>query len=847
MLQDEVERVLLSLSNGALRKQELEQSLGFSIPEILFEKQLVTLPDKQGYVKLTMRGESALSFLETVREMSTLETELEHTLTTLEKMEEELINVGFYDVITSPNNLAKQMGISEEEAQRRLDELSRRMYVLKLYDKQGNIVGYRSRIAEITRLISYLKQRFSEDDIYEAPNLVSSVKLRIKDRYVTRRSKPIGDLMATLEGYIIEKFKQPWDTVKSIILNWLEYAGIERVSDFQKRATLEIFNILQRLHLKDLERDSIALVAETGAGKTEAYLLPFIIYLLLRKISEDHLKKTRLMVIYPRVALSLNQLARFARYSYQINKIIGSHPIDKNIGIFVGIDNESIPYTYDRLKRDQYKYYKDYWDVSDKRAYFKKLLCPVLEILREDISNVKFECCGQVYYDEEENKVLCSGDHELPVKLFKKEVYGSNPDTDIIIMTPNTLMRRLFENEFIQFLERTDILVLALDECHLYSGLPGANAALVFRRLLRLIEEMGIRVIILGISATMASAEEFFKELTGLKPQVIKPEESELERKSVEYYLIIKPETVSLKRAKLLISDQEEEETEEELKPIKPLSTMIQTVMCVMHNMRRTQLKNKGLGFVDSIDTLHRWRHAQQDAENRKLFELRTKKDEHCKECENGPIISCPIFRAGECWWYAKFDKISYHLLKPVKLDVYYSEKREELKDLDCILSTSALEVGYDDPKLIAFFQYKAPRSIISFAQRKGRVARSPEDRPINVLVLSPYSSRDNFVFVNDDHLLNSEFNEIPLNSENFFAQNVHAKAAIIDYASYKNPNVKITYETQVSNIRFIILDSIQRDRDRVKKWIGKVASIYGSNDKLCERLIEQVGERLRT
>jgi len=835
MLQNEIKRVLLSLSNGALQKQELEQSLGFSIPEILFKKQLVTRPDKRGYVKLTMRGESALSFLESVREMSTLEVDLERTLTTLEKMEEELINVGFYDVITSPNNLAEQLGISEEEARRRLNELSRRMYVLKLYDEQGNIVGYRSRIAEITRLISCLKQRFSEDDVYEAPNLVSSVKLRIKDRYVARRSKPVEDLMATLEGYVIEKFKQSWDTVKSIIFNWLEYAGIERVSDFQKRATLEIFNILQRLYVKDLERDSIALVAETGAGKTEAYLLPFIIHLLLRKIGGDHSKKTRLIVIYPRVALSLNQLARFTKYSYQIKMI------NKDIEIFVGIDNESIPYTYGRLIGDQYKY-KDYWYVSNKRAYFKRFLCPVLE----NISDVKFECCSQVYYDEEENKVLCGENHELPVRLFKKEVYGSNPDTDIIIMTPNTLMRRLFENEFIQFLERTDILVLALDECHLYSGLPGANAALVFRRLLRLIEEMGIRVIILGISATMASAEEFFKELTGLRPQIIKPEESELERKSVEYYLIIKPEMVSLKRARLHISDQEEEETEEELKPIKPLSTMIQTVMCVMHNMRRTQLKNKGLGFVDSIDTLHRWRRAQQDAEDRRLFELRTKKDERCKRCEDGPIISCPTFRVGECWWYAKFDKLSYRLLEPIKLDVYYSEKREELKDLDCILSTSALEVGYDDPKLIAFFQYKAPRSIISFAQRKGRVARSPDDRPINVLVLSPYSSRDNFVFVNDDHLLNSEFNEIPLNSENYFAQNVHAKAAIVDYVSYKNPNVKITYETWVDNIQPVILNFLQMDRDKIKKWIGKVASIYDSNDKLCEMLIEQVEEKLK-
>ncbi len=835
-----IEKVLLYLSGGPMRKQELELELGSSLPQVLFTKGLVTPPNRDGYIKLTKRGTSALNFLTSVREISTLEPELEYMLTSLEKMEEELINLGFYDVITTPEQLARKLGVSAEDARKNLEELSKRMYVLRLYDEQGNLLGYRSRIAEITRLISYLKQRFSEDDIYDAPNLVSSVKLRIRDRYVTRRSKPVEDLLNELEGYVLEQFLASWKIVKDVLKAWLNYVGIEKVSNFQRETTLDIFSVLQRMHVGQLETNSIALVAETGAGKTEAYFIPFVTYLLLRKSTSDvqNAKKARLIIVYPRVALSLNQLARFTRYLYCINREIRLHPEFSKVKLHIGIDNESIPRNYNILEKNQ-EIYSNFWSIHGDRAYYERLSCPVLETL---VDKIKFECCRGIYYDTKNGKFLCGEGHELPIKLFKDQVYHS--DVDIVIMTPNTLMRRLFEYSFVRFLENTDILVLAFDECHLYSSLPGAHTALIFRRLFRLVKRLGIKTIVLGISATMSSAEEFFKELVLIKPKVITPKEDELERKSVEYYLFVKPEVVSIKRAKINMEDVEEDmdETEEELKPIKPLSTMIQTLMCVMHNMRRTPLKNKGLGFVDSIDTLHRWYYAQKDAEDRMLFRFRTKKMEKCQKCKNGPIISCPEYLVGECWYFAKFDEVSLGLDKPVDLQIYYSERREELQEnKDCILSTSALEVGYDDPTLIAFFQYKGPRSLISFAQRKGRVARSPEDRPISVLVLSPYSPRDNFIFINDDHILSSEYNEIPLNSENYFAQAAHAKASVIDYLAYKNPSLRVTYETPISVIRNIFANFLQNNEKEIIEWIGSVASIYKYNHILSRRLIEKL------
>ena len=729
---------------------------------------------KDGYVELTQkRGMSCLYHLEAIKEESTLSPELEEFLTNMEKIEAEYINLGFYDIMMTSEDLANRLSLNLEEVETYLKELANREYVLKLQDFDGKVLGYRSRIAEIVRLISLLKQRFSRNDIDKAPNLVRSVKLIIKDRYVTRRSEAVDEVLNKIKGYLPNSLKSYWEDFEEDVKLWLLSVGIKKLSVFQRTSVEKIMHSILELGLNPIKREkAFALVAETGAGKTEAYLLPIMLMMVLNKLAQHG--RIRLFVVYPRIALSINQLSRFTKYAYALRNI------NSKMDITIGIDNKYIPENFKVLNMffDKYEYNKA-WILGSNVAIFKHLHCPVLCELDDEI---KFECLCNVYYDAEENVVKCEEGHVLPIKLFKESAY--NVDTDILIVTPNTLMRRLIERKFIDLINNTDIVILALDECHLYRGLPGSNTSLVIRRLRKLIKELGKKLIIINISATMASPEDFLKELTGLTPEIIQPNEEELERKSVEYFILVKPESVSLTRVK--ITEEEEEEEEEKLKPIKPISTMIQTVMCVLHNMKRTQFKYKGLGFVDSIDTLHRWYRYQCDAEKRKLplFKLRTDyvsppQGFSCDDCKDGPMVNCPIYQVGECWFFAKFDKTSLRLNEPLRFQIYYSERREELEDVDCILSTSALEVGYDDPSLIAFFQYKSPKSIISFAQRKGRVARSPEDRPIHVIVLSPYSRRDNFIFQNEDYIINSDYNEIPLNYENYFAQRDHASCLL--------------------------------------------------------------------
>ena len=55
------------------------------------------------------------------------------------------------------------------------------------------------------------------------------------------------------------------------------------------------------------------------------------------------------------------------------------------------------------------------------------------------------------------------------------------------------------------------------------------------------------------------------------------------------------------------------------------------------------------------------------------------------------------------------------------------------------VVATSALEVGFDDDRVGAVLQHKAPRGTASFIQRIGRAGRSQEMRPWSIVVLSDY------------------------------------------------------------------------------------------------------------
>ncbi|MFM6207928.1 helicase-related protein, partial [Planktothrix sp.] len=86
--------------------------------------------------------------------------------------------------------------------------------------------------------------------------------------------------------------------------------------------------------------------------------------------------------------------------------------------------------------------------------------------------------------------------------------------------------------------------------------------------------------------------------------------------------------------------------------------------------------------------------------------------------------MNCPYFQAGECWWVlSQKDKARQESLKIIRKTG--SDRSITIEpDDDLIITTTALEVGYDDEALMCVLQYTAPANVASFVQRKGRGGR---------------------------------------------------------------------------------------------------------------------------
>ena len=162
---------------------------------------------------------------------------------------------------------------------------------------------------------------------------------------------------------------------------------------------------------------------------------------------------------------------------------------------------------------------------------------------------------------------------------------------------------------------------------------------------------------------------------------------------------------------------------------------------------------------------------------NRQLFPnfLGTNFQHNCN-CESSgqPNLSCPLFQAGECWWVlSQKGKVRQEPLAIKRKSGSDRSVAIEPTD-DLVITTSALEVGYDDEDLMCVLQYQAPTNVASFVQRKGRGGRQVGTRPIIVTVLSPYKPTDLFLFRNEHLLTDPTFNKLPLNPQNRYLQRIH-------------------------------------------------------------------------
>jgi hypothetical protein len=633
-----------------------------------------------------------------------------------------------------------------------------------------------------------------------------------------------------------------WKSMSSILTESLEQRGFGTISDFQDRCFKKIF-----AHLTNPQSSTRGLVisAGTGMGKTLSYIAPLLLYILFEKA--EKIVGTKAICIYPRIKLAENQIEGFIKSIYKINQRLGSDKLKINIGI----DYTGTPYKRETFKEDSRNGFlvvegiNRLWKYDEKKDAYE---CPYARCP---------ECNEGLYIERKSdfsNKValVClNPDCGISIDFVKycKDDIATEPP-DIFITTTETLTRRLSNAKF-QGLFGTENFctpkLVMIDEIHLHTSLKGSQVAFLIRRLLQRIF-LGLQCsrqtlgepIILGLSATIGHAEEFFSELTGIPQHLIEvegPTEEELEKSGVEYFIFVKPE----------IGEN-----------IAILSNLIQTCMSILHNMPQHQdfpkASHKALGFVDSLDIVRRWQHDLEDAERQGLYELRDPDNIRsnawirnyfgpstvkCADCSVAVDRNCVHFREGECWWFLRFGNSQEN-----PLFVRYKTAGDGYVPLqyDLVVTTSAMEVGYDDPDIMCIIQYQSPMNIASFTQRKGRAGREIRNRPISVVVLSPYRTKDVYYYRNHHILIEPSFEKLPLNVDNKAVKKIHGFYAILDSIAFEKRGNASDFPAYLdkSNVKELE-ETLRRRKKIVEKYLKKIF-----NYKVEEQELEEIWSLFR-
>jgi hypothetical protein len=765
-----------------------------------------------------------------------------------------------------------------------LDEDDELIYV---YDRQR----VRSRVAEIARYFALMRQRLNENVKYQhAPSLVKLVKMDVIDREqpifeenkASKLRRPIWETKDRLTDDDINpapEFERvmgdEWRTVVGDSLDqftdFLEDGlpdEFDSLAKYQTRAFVELF-----LHaVTDQQGEpsiSHSITASTGGGKTEAFLFPTLAYCLTAH--NAGLSGNKAILTYPRRDLCNNQFERLFKYAFAINMQQDNvHATFEAAPITVGIQHGSR-------------------------------------------SSVSFDCphqgcSGEVHPEDQDrgsNDDSFQCDHEREHRFDWATTDRKTP-ADLIVTTQNSLHLRMMDYYGSQSLwdAKHPTKFLILDEVHVYTEQAGMHVANVVRRFQQALREKRYdqTPALVASSATIANAREFTRRIFGTdRAKRIEPREDEKKKTGSEYIIFVKatdPRDIEIPVGDSVFKPKSEWDDVTHT-TASNLSCMIQIGFGFYHTMRKETAgsregldvdKNRILGFVDSIDSVSRLGGNIQETEKEsELYKLRrpdatldhegTNPDcpkeqfQHGRDPElderavcdavtpNRHLNKCPVYEAGECWWTMRspLDLTGMRVAIHKSGQTMYAGSdgvRDVGDEWEQMISTSALEVGFDHPGIIGTFQYRAPRNIPGFVQRKGRGGRDAEDKPVTVVVLGS-TPTDAFYFHHSEYLSRPEMREenlqIQLDETNRFIQSEHMTAAVFDYfnvtpeinASRLYSGPRQAKGPEIEELR----EELTSHRSRIEQWLAEtfdassdeITTVLQELEEYIERLTEPV------
>lgn len=688
-----------------------------------------------------------------------------HVLDTLEDIEARHLVWGLTEESWTQEQLIQTIGAAAPAYDPRdiLEQLLQHNLVFELDRRWPK--EYRTRMAETMRLMAHLRQLFPGRPWQAAPGLVADFRFRHEPRRFPRRNLNTDAVTARLTGAQLSSVQV--ETARLILDGPPDANGQYRprkLSEFQLQSTTDVFAAMAK-------RDRGVIVsAGTGSGKTLAFYLPALTHLATRPTSTHGVG---VVAIYPRNELLKDQLAsaldetRRLREAggrqIRIGAYFGNSPNGNSKGVPKGAPNGAwsraasgwiCPFLTcptrvgdDRCGGDLVWLFSDYGVPRMRRQ--ERLTCTT---------------CGGVVADGE---------------LALTRATMRNRPPDLLFTTTEMLNRSLSDGWSMHVFgvgpkARAKPALVLLDEVHTYDGTNGAQVAYLLRRWRHLLNRPTTWV---GLSATLANADRFFEQLCGLADGAVvtvEPDQGDLELRGREYQAVLRGDP----------SQQ-----------TALLSTTIQTLMLLRRilDLQPTPLSAYGsrvFAFCDKLDLVNRLYRQMQSAEGltdtgnarRGAVPLAALRMMQTAQGA-GPVTDWDRRDMdGQHWWMSELLGFG-----PRSLTIGRTSSQDTgvRAGADIVVTTSSLEVGFDDPAVGAVLQHKAPRDVASFLQRRGRAGRTQTQRPWTVVVLSDFG-RDRTAYQDYETLLAPDLPAKRLPMGNQSVRKMQAAMCMIDWAAYK-------------------------------------------------------------
>lgn len=613
----------------------------------------------------------------------------------------------------------------------------------------------RTRSAEAIRLMLRLRQRFpaqGREGWSGAPALVSDYRYLRRPRWYARRDIPREDALSRL---------QLTETQRTTLAKIMP----PTLAGFQVRATAEIL-------AADGQATTSATVvgAGTGSGKTWAFYLPALA-LLADYHSAD--RWVRALAVYPRAELLRDQLQTAFDNVEQLDEMLTERA---GRPLRIGTLFSDTPKNADDVQ-ETYRH----WRKIDGKGW----AMPSLRCRAKTASGAR--CRGDLVWPDRERSrnvelvrcAACGMEVAGGRVALTREHLQQNPP-DLLFLTGEMLNRSLSDPDLSELVGaegtgRRPRMVL-LDEIHTYSGTSGAQLAMLLRRW----QHRVMRPIsFVGLSATLVDAQRFTSALCGVPEErvtYVSPDDAELDAADAEHLLALRSDPVSNGST---------------------LSTTIQAAMLLPrildplgHAWEPADGPSAGLYgsrtfvFTDDLDVTNRLYYYLLEAEGKKVRRGKVQ-----ARGSSGPLAALrrgeafdgipAARRDGQIWDLP--ERIGHVLTQGLRVGRTSSQDSGVSADAPVVVATASLEVGFDDPRVGAVLQHKAPREAAAFLQRKGRAGRPSGMRPWTVIVLSDYG-RDREMYEGWDALLDPTLAARSLPVDNQQVQRMHAAQCLVDW-----------------------------------------------------------------